>query len=161
MIKNLLTLMCFFSLHLFADQNLSVDDIYNQLVPEEKTRGLTIEKKTIDIHSIYFDYNSAKLKNESIETLNNIGKALTKDKKISSCNFEIIGHTDAKGGDSYNLLLSQQRASSVVMYLLNNFSIEAKKLKSIGMGESNLLPDISPEDAKNRRVEIINTMQCD
>ena len=69
MIKIILMLMYFLSLHLCADQNLSVDDIYNQLVPEEKTRGLTIEKKTIDIHSIYFDYNSAKLKNESIKKM--------------------------------------------------------------------------------------------
>ena len=160
MIKIILMLMYFLSLHLCADQNLSVVDIYNQLVPEEKTRGLTIEKKTIDIHSIYFDYNSAKLKNESMETLDKLGKALTKDKKISSCKFEIIGHTDAKGSDSYNLLLSQQRASSVVMYLLNNFAIEVKKLKSIGKGESELLPNISPEDGKNRRVEIVNTMEC-
>ena len=50
---------------------------------------------------------------------------------------EIGAHTDSKGSDSYNQKLSQDRAKSVVSFLVQN-GIEKKRLRSRGYGESQL-----------------------
>lgn len=48
---------------------------------------------------------------------------------------EIQSHTDSKGSDKYNEKLSQQRAESVVNYLISK-GITADRLKAKGYGES-------------------------
>lgn len=48
---------------------------------------------------------------------------------------EIQSHTDSKGSDKYNEKLSQQRAESVVNYLISK-GISAERLKAKGYGES-------------------------
>ncbi len=67
----------------------------------------------------------------------------------------ITGHTDADGGDDYNLMLSQNRAQSVYNYLVKN-GIDKEKIKSQGKGETNPVAsnDESKGRSENRRVEI-------
>jgi outer membrane protein OmpA-like peptidoglycan-associated protein len=48
---------------------------------------------------------------------------------------EIRSHTDSKGNDDYNMKLSQNRAQSVVNYLVKK-GITADRLKATGMGET-------------------------
>lgn len=74
---------------------------------------------------------------------------------------KIVGHTDSKGSDAYNMRLGQRRADTVASFLVSR-SIPAGKLKTSSMGESqpvapNTLPNgkDNPEGrAQNRRVEI-------
>ena len=68
---------------------------------------------------------------------------------------EIQGHTDNDGSADYNLRLSQQRAESVLRYLLL-FGIDPARLQAKGYGET--MP-VAPNDTaenkeKNRRVEL-------
>ena len=64
-------------------------------------------------------------------------------------------HTDDKGKDKENLLLSQQRALSVFNYLVEKGGIERTRLEYEGYGETRPLEKSTSEDAraKNRRVE--------
>ncbi|MEO6302917.1 MAG: OmpA family protein, partial [Bacteroidia bacterium] len=73
---------------------------------------------------------------------------------------EIQSHTDSKGSDKYNEKLSQQRAESVVNYLISK-GIKPERLKAKGYGESK---PISPNEnadgsdnpegrAQNRRTD--------
>jgi len=48
---------------------------------------------------------------------------------------EIRGHTDSKGSDQYNIVLSRNRAKSVLDYLLKQGGIEKDRLISFGYGE--------------------------
>jgi outer membrane protein OmpA-like peptidoglycan-associated protein len=68
----------------------------------------------------------------------------------------IRGHTDAIGGDIYNLDLSQRRARNVAQWLVSNRYVEADRVKWIGLGKR--FPVASNKNAKgrkkNRRVEI-------
>ncbi len=50
---------------------------------------------------------------------------------------DITSHTDAEGDDAYNLKLSEQRAAAVVNYIVSA-GIKAKRLKSIGKGETEI-----------------------
>ena len=67
----------------------------------------------------------------------------------------VAGHTDSVGDESFNLGLSQQRASCVSGYLRSK-SILADRIDTTGFGETQpIARNTSPEGKKlNRRVEI-------
>lgn len=65
----------------------------------------------------------------------------------------IEGHTDAAGGEQYNLQLSQRRALAVKNYLVSNYGISPNRLEAIGMGEYRLINEQDPYAAENRRVQ--------
>jgi len=66
----------------------------------------------------------------------------------------IEGHTDSRGGEDYNLRLSQDRAASVRAYLIDR-GVAPKRLHSVGFGETRPLDPREIEEAwsQNRRVD--------
>ena len=104
---------------------------------------------------VTFAFDSAELDNESLLTLDVLGRALSSD-ALRGQTIEIVGHTDAKGTLDYNDVLSQRRAAAVVAYLTRKFPLDGSRLSSRGMGERQLLDGDNPEAAINRRVEIRN-----
>lgn len=112
------------------------------------------ESGKIVTHGILFDSGSHKIKGESYKTLKNIGDLLTDDPELR---LSIEGHTDSDGADDYNQNLSQQRAESVRVYLINEFGIGGDRLEAKGWGESKPLDvnTTSEGKANNRRVELI------
>ena len=69
-------------------------------------------------------------------------------------NVEIGGHTDSRGSDQYNEILSQQRADAVREYLIEK-GVEAEGLFAKGYGESHPIDRSETYEAwaKNRRTE--------
>ena len=112
---------------------------------------------SIDL-KVNFEFDSARLDNESLLTLDVLGRALSSD-KLKGHAIEIVGHTDAKGAGEYNDALSQRRAAAVVSYIVGNFAVDGALVSSKGMGERQLLDKDNPEAAVNRRVEIRNVTQ--
>ena len=104
-------------------------------------------------HGILFDVNKAKLKPQSMGTINEIYNLLKKDPSLK---FEIDGFTDSAGNAQNNLVLSQQRADAVKA-LLVSMGIEASRLSSKGFGSTKPIDTNStPEGrANNRRVEFV------
>ena len=86
------------------------------------------------------------------ETLNSVAIVLREFNKTS---VSVYGHADARGSDSYNQTLSQQRALSVSNYLAAQ-GVQTGRLSAVGFGESRPVADnTTPEgQAANRRVEI-------
>lgn len=151
----LICIVSFFNLS-FAKDLPTEEEIYQQLVPFEKTRGLTIKKKekaSFDFDMINFEFDSSVIMINSYEILKRIGNVLNRE-DLKKNKFEIIGHTDAKGNFDYNQKLSERRARAVKNYLIDNYNIKPSRLMNIGRGESQLLPNVNENDAKNRRVEI-------
>ena len=68
--------------------------------------------------------------------------------------FQIEGHTDAKGSESYNKALSQRRADAVQKYLTEQ-GIASERMTARGLGYSQLLYPDQPQAAENRRVRIV------
>ena len=47
---------------------------------------------------------------------------------------EVASHTDARGSNDYNLVLSKKRAASTMEYIISQ-GIDENRLRSIGYGE--------------------------
>jgi outer membrane protein OmpA-like peptidoglycan-associated protein len=105
--------------------------------------------------NILFEFDSDVLTSQDKKTLDILGRAMT-SKELAGAAFRLEGHTDAVGKFEYNLELSQRRASAVQRYLLENFGLADNQLVAEGWGEARPLPNIDPEDGRNRRVEVVN-----
>jgi outer membrane protein OmpA-like peptidoglycan-associated protein len=137
-------------------KNVSVDQLVEQLAgPEQpKTRSLRNlkpEPRSIDL-VIQFDFDSAKLQENSKPLLDNLVAAMKND-RLMSVRFKVEGHTDAKGSEAYNQNLSMRRAESVVNYMADK-GIEKERMEGIGKGFSDLLYPDKPQAMENRRVRI-------
>jgi outer membrane protein OmpA-like peptidoglycan-associated protein len=104
---------------------------------------------------IEFDLNAATIRPQSWETVGRIADALHNPLLLGN-RFAVVGHTDGRGGRAYNLDLSQRRADTVVNMLVSVFKVPAAHLIAIGVGEEAMLDAGNPDDAVNRRVELIN-----
>lgn len=118
------------------------------------TRNKLLTEGKLVTYGIYFDVNKDVVKPESYGTLNDIAKVLN---EVPDVKVRIVGHTDSDGADAANLDLSKRRAASVKNELVKTFGIEASRLESDGMGESQpVAPNDTPANkALNRRVELI------
>jgi len=118
-----------------------------------------IEGSTIVIlEKIQFDYNSAKIKNESMPIVDAVASTLKGHPEFTLV--EVQGHADERGNDDYNLKLTQERVQSVVTALIQK-GVDKSRVRAKGFGEYCALD--TPEGAatqhneaaweKNRRVE--------
>ena len=105
--------------------------------------------------AVEFELGSANLTPEAMTVLDQLGVALSSE-TLSPFAFQISGHTDATGPETFNLQLSEQRARAVEAYLSANYGIDRGRLNTVGMGESALLDSGNPFSSQNRRVEITN-----
>ncbi len=121
-------------------------------------RNLTVEAVEVPPPSlsllIQFDFNSARVKPDSQQTLSNLAQAM-KSKELGDAKFAVEGHTDAKGGADYNLKLSQQRADAVSAILASH-GVAVARLVSVGKGSTEPSNAADPLAAENRRVRVVN-----
>jgi outer membrane protein OmpA-like peptidoglycan-associated protein len=84
--------------------------------------------------------------------LENVAKVLNRYDKTK---LSIEGHTDSVGDVNSNRELSMQRANSVAIYLQAT-NVEANRLQTLGMGESQPIADNATAQGRqaNRRVEL-------
>lgn len=107
-------------------------------------------KQEVEIPNIYYDFNSAVLREESKKELDKLVIILKETPNVSVI---INSHTDEQGTDDYNMKLSEKRAQSVVDYLISK-GISPTRLAAKGFGESQpLIKNASTEEEhqKNRR----------
>jgi outer membrane protein OmpA-like peptidoglycan-associated protein len=111
---------------------------------------------------VLFDFDKADILPKADETLS---KAAAIIKERAKGTVRVEGHTDAKGGNDYNMRLSDRRAKSVVAWFrtkggLGNMTFATKGFGATQPVAPNQKPDGSddPEGRqKNRRVEIVMT----
>lgn len=120
--------------------------------PDMRSKLLTDGK--LVTYGIYFDVNKDVVKPESYGTLKGIADVLKENAVVK---VKIVGHTDSDGADAANMDLSKRRGASVKDALVKDFAIDASRLESDGMGETQpIAPNDTPVNkALNRRVELI------
>ena len=101
--------------------------------------------------TILFRFASSALDSRSFPTLDKLVKIAN---ECPGFRIEIEGHTDAEGSPEINKGLSEDRAQSVVDYLVNA-GVRADRLKAVGYGETRpVAANNTPANrAKNRRIE--------
>ena len=100
------------------------------------------------IPNILFRYDSYEIEEKYHNELNQMALMISKNPQH---HFEITGHTDDKGSESYNKRLSSERAKTIYEYLINR-GIPETQLSYKGYGNS---APISEDPSKNRRIELI------
>ena len=136
----------FYSKNIHLDSlNLSKDGFL--IIELEK-----IKAGTFVLENIFFESNKSELKISSIVELKKVLKLLQINPELK---IEISGHTDSDGDDELNLSLSNERASSVVKWLIDN-GISSSRLTFKGFGETKPIAKNDSEEnkAKNRRTEL-------
>lgn len=104
------------------------------------------------LNNIFFSTNKADLNTAASSDLNRLVKYLQDNPSVR---LEIQGHTDNKGNDVLNNRLSQNRATSVLNYLVGQ-GISSTRLTAKGFGSKNPIDTNTTEQgrANNRRVEV-------
>jgi outer membrane protein OmpA-like peptidoglycan-associated protein len=87
------------------------------------------------LENIFYDYDKWDILPESEVELN---KLITVLNDNPSWKVELGSHTDARGSDSYNEILSQKRSDSAVDYIIKN-GISKDRIIAKGYGESQLI----------------------
>ena len=122
---------------------------------------VTDQEVRIDLASdVLFDFDKYTLRAEAAPTLRKVGQVAASYPRST---MTIEGHTDGKGTHPYNMKLSEDRAASVKIWLVQNTGIPSSHMSTRGWGETkpvapNKKPDGSDDPVgrqKNRRVEIV------
>ncbi|OEJ98897.1 cell envelope biogenesis protein OmpA [Flavivirga aquatica] len=105
---------------------------------------------------IFYETGSARITPSSKKIIDETLLPLLNKKPVS---IELMSHTDSRGNDNFNMSLSQQRANSVVNYLVSR-GISRSRLSAKGYGETRLVNRCSngiacsaSQHQKNRRTE--------
>lgn len=123
------------------------------------TGGITVlfDDTRAELTGVNFKVGSAELIPTSLKTLDN---AIAGLKRNAKAKVEIEGHTSSEGGDDFNQKLSQDRANSVMEYMIRK-GISKDRVTAVGYGSSRPKADNSTEAGRkeNRRIEIrvVNT----
>ncbi|MFN5844064.1 MAG: OmpA family protein, partial [Flavobacteriia bacterium] len=112
--------------------------------------------KPIVLENIYYDFDKWAIRPDAAVELDKLVRILKDNPGID---IEMGSHTDSRGSDQYNLVLSDKRAHAAVQYLISQ-GIEPKRLTYRGYGETvhvnhckNDIVCPEEEHQKNRRTE--------
>ncbi|MFM6962486.1 MAG: peptidoglycan-associated lipoprotein Pal, partial [Polynucleobacter victoriensis] len=105
--------------------------------------------------SIYFDFDSYKVKPEYQSVVEAHAKYL-RENKDKKANIVIQGNTDERGTTEYNLALGQKR-SEAVKKSLSLLGVEASQVEAVSFGKEKPKASGSNEEAwkENRRADIV------
>lgn len=134
-------------------------------LPKKKSRGVCVGansecggKPKTEIRAkggfdllITFELGSDRLSDVAVANLREFAKALSTP-TLQDQEFNVDGHTDARGADSLNTALSERRAQVVVDFLVS-LGVDEKRLRAQGFGESQPRIEDDPFAGANRRVE--------
>ncbi|MDP4185965.1 MAG: OmpA family protein, partial [Bacteroidota bacterium] len=94
-----------------------------------------ILNKKFALNNIYYDLNKWNILPESEIELNKLVKLLQDNTSII---VELGSHTDSRGNNDYNMVLSQKRGQSAVNYIISK-GVEASRIIAKGYGKTQLI----------------------
>ncbi|HMR19966.1 MAG TPA: OmpA family protein, partial [Sphingobacterium sp.] len=109
------------------------------------------------LEDIYYDFDKHDIREDAAVVLDKLVATMRDNPTLK---IELSSHTDSRGSDAYNMVLSQRRAQSAVDYIISR-GIARDRLKARGYGETRLVNECrdgvecTPEQHQaNRRTEI-------
>jgi outer membrane protein OmpA-like peptidoglycan-associated protein len=120
----------------------------------EQITSIAQKRPSIDLE-VNFEYDSDHISSKATQQVTALGEALASS-DLKGGTFIVAGHTDAKGGETYNQGLSERRAEAVKRFLSEKYGIDASNLVTVGYGKTRLKNPSGPLSSENRRVQVIN-----
>ena len=141
--------------HYFAiSENLNLDSLikagYKEIHKDLYLVPIEVGQ-VVRLNNVFFDFDKWDLRPESFIELNRVVKLL---KENPSIEIEMSAHTDSRGSDEYNFKLSDNRARSVMEYIISK-GIDPSRITSHGYGETKPVATNDTDEGRqlNRRVE--------
>ncbi|MEL6717253.1 MAG: OmpA family protein, partial [Bacteroidota bacterium] len=100
--------------------------------PPEPEYDTIYSEQPIELSNIYYDLNDAKILKEAEQDLELILDLMTRYPEMK---IELRSHTDARGGDAFNVSLSQARTESARRWLIRK-GIARARMEAKGYGET-------------------------
>jgi len=127
------------------------------IIDEDMTAEQLLEQTDTDLanRTIYFEFDSAKLSDESLGVLEVHGNFIAENANVE---VRLEGHTDERGSREYNIGLGERRSQAVRQILMIQ-GVRASQVSTVSFGEERPAAFGSSESdfAQNRRVEITYT----
>ena len=86
----------------------------------------------VETKSVYFDFDKAALRDEGVNEIEDVAKALKADPNAV---VELQGFADARGAERYNYQLTRERVDAVARYLVQRHGIDLRRIHTVGMGK--------------------------
>ena len=141
--------------HYFAiSENLNLDSLikagYKEIHKDLYLVPIEVGQ-VVRLNNVFFDFDKWDLRPESYIELNRVVKLLVENPSIE---IEMSAHTDSRGSDEYNFKLSDNRAKSVMEYIISK-GIDPSRITSHGYGETKPVATNDTDEGRqlNRRVE--------
>jgi OmpA-OmpF porin, OOP family len=141
--------------HYFAiSENLNLDSLikagYKEIHKDLYLVPIEVGQ-VVRLNNVFFDFDKWDLRPESFIELKRVVKLL---KENPSIEIEMSAHTDSRGSDEYNFKLSDNRAKSVMEYIISQ-GIDPNRITSHGYGETKPVATNDTDEGRqlNRRVE--------
>ncbi|MEO6814453.1 MAG: OmpA family protein [Ginsengibacter sp.] len=141
--------------HYFAiSENLNLDSLvkigYKEIHKDLYLVPIEIGQ-IVRLNNVFFDFDKWSLRPVSFIELNRVVQLLKENMAIE---VEMSAHTDSYGTDEYNFKLSDNRARSVMEYIVSQ-GIDSKRITSHGYGETKPVATNETDEGRqlNRRVE--------
>jgi outer membrane protein OmpA-like peptidoglycan-associated protein len=101
---------------------------------------------------ILFDFDSSTLRQEGYDNLRKLARIINRD---SDTTLMIVGHTDSRGDENYNLRLSERRAQSASSFMISQ-GLASSRIQIVGRGEYEPISENETDAGrqKNRRIEV-------
>jgi OOP family OmpA-OmpF porin len=136
--------------HYFAiSENLNLDSLvkagYKEIHKDLYLVPIEVGQ-VVRLNNVFFDFDKWDLRPESFVELDRVVALLKENPAIE---IELSAHTDSRGADDYNMKLSDNRARSVMEYILSK-GIAAARLTSNGYGETK--PVVANDTDENRQL---------
>ena len=90
-----------------------------------------VKDETIRLDNIYYDYDKWNIRPDARPALDKLVQILKRNPII----IELGSHTDSRGKDEYNMILSDKRAKSAVDYIVSR-GIKSSRIAAKGYGET-------------------------
>ena len=140
-----------------SEKPITTEQVQRGLSTKRQGLGLSFKdaKPSINIRINFLD-NSSDVDEFSRANLDVLANALS-DKAYQGESFRLVGHTDVRGGDDYNMQLSYSRAEMVKEYLVKKKPELSSRLIIEGKGETSPLYKGSDADDHrlNRRLQVM------
>lgn len=124
---------------------------------EEEVEGVAVQRVEEGIavsfdSGILFDFDSANLRREGYDNLRKLVGIINRDEDTT---LMIVGHTDSRGDEDYNLSLSERRAQSASTFMISQ-GLASSRIQIAGRGEYEPLSENETDAGrqKNRRIEV-------